>query len=103
MGMEDLFVFDVKMSDRSRVVPVPSMTPASMQDITLPLFTQFNVLGTYDPRMDDPNTNNGNMDVSLDKIWSIFVFGIEETDSSDADKESIVAWLCFDRRCCKAT
>jgi len=69
MGMEVRRVLDVSMSvksDRSRVMPVPNMTPASMNDIQLPLFTQFNVLGTYDPRIADPNTNNGNNDVSLD-------------------------------------
>jgi len=47
-GMEVRCVRDVRMSvksDRSRVMPVPSMTPASMMDIQLPLLTQFNVLG----------------------------------------------------------
>lgn len=73
MGMDLRWVRDVSMSvksDRSSVIPVPSMTPASIIDIKFPLLTQFNVAGAQDPRIADPNTKNGNKEVSLDRIWS---------------------------------
>jgi len=71
MGMDVRCVLEAMIlvkSDRSRVIPVPSMTPASINDIQFPLFTQFKVFGAYDPRIADPNTNNGNSDVSFESI-----------------------------------
>lgn len=40
--------------------------PANIIEIQLPVFTQFKALGTYEPRMADPSTNNGNNDVNFD-------------------------------------
>jgi len=74
MGTEVRWVGEVRMvvkSDRWRVIPVPSMTPANIYVIQLPRLTQFNVFGTSDPRMADPRTKKGKRDVSCDKIWSI--------------------------------
>ena len=84
-------VRDVSMevkSDFSSVMPVPSMTPASMIDIQLPLFTQFNVLGAYDPSIAEPNTKNGNKDVSLDRIRSSFgIVVVIEDDGMEPSSE----------------
>ena len=86
-------------SDRSSVMPVPNMTPASIIDIQLPLFTQFKVLGAYDPSIAEPNTKNGNRDVSLDRIRSSFgiVVVIEDDgmeSSSEVDDANIL-WIGF--------
>ncbi len=62
--------------------------PASIPDIQLPLFTQFNVWGANDPRIADPNTNNGNRHVSCDKTRSIFdndLVAVSVVDDDDDD------------------
>ena len=67
--------------------------PASIPDIQLPLFTQFNVWGANDPRIADPNTNNGNRHVSCDNTRSIFdddlvVVSVDDDDGSDREEEN---------------
>ena len=73
--------------------------PANMIDMRLPLFTQFNVLGTYDPSIAEPNTNNGNRDVNLDRISStldvVLSSSLEEVESSDDVEESNIIFPCL--------
>jgi len=79
-----------------------------MSDIQFPLLTQFNVSGAYDPRIADPNTNNGNRDVSLDRIRSIFgIIGVVDAveggvvssdDDDDGAEKKRIAWPYLLRR-----
>ncbi len=67
--------------------------PASIPDIQLPLFTQFNVWGANDPRIADPNTNNGNRHVSCDKTRSILDIDlvavlVVDVDDNDGEEEN---------------
>jgi hypothetical protein len=66
--------------------------PASIPDIQLPLFTQFNVCGANDPSIADPNTNNGNRLVNCDRSWSIFGNGLDvafvDDDEDDGGEEN---------------
>ena len=65
-------ILQCKIDDTSHTVVSKQIKthPANIIDMRLPLFTQFNVWGTYDPSIAEPNTNNGNRDVNLDNNYS---------------------------------
>mmetsp|Transcript_14188 Transcript_14188/g.30793 ORF Transcript_14188/g.30793 Transcript_14188/m.30793 type:complete len:395 (+) Transcript_14188:375-1559(+) len=54
----------------SKVIPVPSMTVASMTDIRLPPLTHVSAAGARRPTIADRRTKNGNPDVRSDRMES---------------------------------